>query len=75
MTAAERRIMSAHRRFANTRWSRVLLYDDCGQPIGSAHRRTCDRLVSRGLLDEDQSTLNDDGHGDFEYVLTKAVAR
>jgi hypothetical protein len=73
MTAAERRIMSAHRRYANTRWSRVLLYDANGNPIGSAHRRTCDRLIAVGLLDEDQSKLGDDGHGDFEYVLVKAV--
>jgi hypothetical protein len=28
-------------------------------------------MVGAGLLDEDQTTLHDDGHGQFRFVLTR----
>jgi hypothetical protein len=74
-TAAHRRIMSAARRAAYTRSAIVALFDADDNLIGHCRRRTCEQLSLAGLLDEDQSKLNDDGHGDFEYVKTNEVQR
>jgi hypothetical protein len=69
---AYRRILTAQRRAAYTGSARVALFDKRDELIGYALRSTCDALVLRGYLDEDQSRLSDDGHGDFEYVLTSS---
>jgi hypothetical protein len=69
LTAAQSRVMRAARRAAYTRSAIVVLFDADGNEIGHARRRTCDALCRLDLLDEDQSKLGEDGHGDFEFVL------
>lgn len=68
LSRAQRRVMDAGHRLANTFYATVRLYDANWSLTGHALRKTCDELCMMGLLDEDQSKLSEDGRGDFEYV-------